>query len=72
MNVTLHLNQSDEKAEIRLNSSEKEKKPHLTDREKVSRFFQDVPRDSVRKLYEIYKLDFEMFGYDPEEYFPFL
>ena len=31
--------------------------------------FSKLPKDLVKQLYQIYKIDFEMFGYDPK---PFL
>ena len=32
-------------------------------------YFKEIDAESKRKLYEIYRIDFEMFGYSPEEYF---
>ena len=32
-------------------------------------YFKEIDVKSKRKLYEIYRIDFEMFGYSPEEYF---
>ncbi len=29
------------------------------------KFFSQIPRDWIERLYHYYKLDFEMFGYDP-------
>ena len=30
--------------------------------------FSKLPKDLVEKLYELYKIDFEMFQYDPKPY----
>ena len=32
------------------------------------RYFRQIDRDSVHKLYDIYKIDFEMFGYSVQDY----
>ena len=32
------------------------------------RYFQEIDEESVRKLYDIYKIDFEMFGYTVDDY----
>ena len=32
------------------------------------RYFQEIDEESVRKLYDIYKIDFEMFGYSVDDY----
>ena len=32
-------------------------------------YFSDLDLDTVKDLYEIYKVDFEMFGYSPDIYF---
>ena len=47
------------------------KKNHLTDtsQEPLSvKYFRQIDRDSIRKLYNIYKIDFEMFGYSVQDY----
>ena len=33
-----------------------------------SEFWSGVDRDLIREVYDIYKLDFRLFGYDIEEY----
>ena len=32
------------------------------------RYFQDIDTESIKKLYDIYKIDFEMFGYSIDQY----
>ena len=32
------------------------------------RYFRDIDAESIKKLYDIYKIDFEMFGYSVHEY----
>ena len=32
------------------------------------RYFRNIDKQSVKKLYDIYKIDFEMFGYSIEDY----
>ena len=49
----------------RLNSHSSNSKDHKI----VSlRYFRDIDKESVKKLYNIYKIDFEMFGYSVDEY----
>ena len=44
-----------------------------TDQEKMAEFFKDVPKQLIRDTKELYKEDFELFGYeydikdDPDE-----
>ena len=33
------------------------------------KYFSELELDRVKDLYSVYKVDFEMFGYSPEEYF---
>lgn len=33
------------------------------------KYFSELDIMTVRRLYEFYKVDFEMFGYSPDEYF---
>ena len=33
------------------------------------KYFQEIDRESIRKLYQIYQIDFEMFQYSSKEYF---
>jgi len=35
----------------------------------AKKYFSDLDLDTVKDLYEIYKVDFEMFGYSPDIYF---
>ncbi|XP_006821771.1 carbohydrate sulfotransferase 11-like [Saccoglossus kowalevskii] len=35
------------------------------------RYFSTISDDQIWNLYKIYKMDFEMFGYSPSEFFPF-
>ena len=48
------------------------KKNHLitdTSQEPLSiKYFRQIDRDSIHKLYNIYKIDFEMFGYSVQDY----
>ena len=32
------------------------------------RYFREIDEESVKKLYDIYKIDFEMFGYSVDDY----
>lgn len=32
------------------------------------KYFRQIDQDSVQKLYNIYKIDFEMFGYSVQDY----
>ena len=32
-------------------------------------YFSEMDIDTVKRLYQLYKVDFEMFGYTPDEYF---
>ena len=42
---------------------------HSKDHKLLSlRYFRDIDVESVKKLYDIYKIDFEMFGYSVDEY----
>ena len=36
--------------------------------EKIDYYFSMLKREVVRRLYEIYRVDFEMFGYDASKY----
>ena len=38
-------------------------------KELTRQYFTEINITTARKLYELYKVDFEMFGYSPEEYF---
>ena len=38
-------------------------------KELTRKYFTEINIITARKLYELYKVDFEMFGYNPEEYF---
>ena len=35
------------------------------------KYFSEIDISTAKKLYELYKVDFEMFGYNPEEYFEY-
>ena len=35
----------------------------------AKKYFSELDKTMVRKLYEFYKVDFEMFDYNPDEYF---
>ena len=35
----------------------------------AKKYFSDLDLNTVKDLYEIYKVDFEMFGYSPGKYF---
>ena len=32
-------------------------------------YFKNIDSEKIEQLYEIYKIDFEMFGYEAEQYF---
>ena len=32
------------------------------------RYFRDIDAESIKKLHDVYKIDFEMFGYSIDEY----
>ena len=36
--------------------------------EKIDYYFSMLKKEVVRRLYEIYRVDFEMFGYDASKY----
>ena len=38
-------------------------------RDLARKYFSELDIMTVRRLYEFYKVDFEMFGYSPDEYF---
>ena len=33
------------------------------------KYFSEMDIDTAKRLYQLYKVDFEMFGYSPDEYF---
>ena len=33
------------------------------------KYFSEIDLNTAKQLYELYNVDFEMFGYNPEEYF---
>ena len=37
-------------------------------KELTEKYFTEININTARKLYRLYKVDFEMFGYSPEEY----
>ena len=32
-------------------------------------YFKNIDREMIEQLYEIYRIDFEMFGYEADQYF---
>ena len=38
-------------------------------KELTRQYFTEINIITAKKLYELYKVDFEMFGYSPKEYF---
>ena len=70
MDTKLHLNEIEMK--MQKFSGRSSNTPKLTTKQKVSNFFRNVPRELTLQLYEIYKRDFEMFDYEPEQYFKFI
>ena len=38
-------------------------------KELARKYFSQLSLDTVKKLYDIYKVDFEMFGYSPRLYY---
>ena len=41
----------------------------ITTKQLISRFYSTLTKSEMWDLYERYKLDFELFGYSPDEYF---
>jgi len=39
-----------------------------SDSKKALSFFKDIPKSKIKKLYQHYRHDFEIFGYSAEEY----
>ena len=40
-------------------------------KELARKYFSQLSLDTVKKLYNIYKVDFEMFGYSPQLYYDY-
>ena len=40
-----------------------------TAKDRARKYFRELKIETVRKLYEVYKVDFEMFGYSPSLYY---
>ena len=40
-------------------------------KEKAKKYFSEIDIDTAKQLYDLYKVDFEMFDYSPDEYFKF-
>ena len=38
-------------------------------KELARKYISEMDIDTVKRLYQLYKVDFEMFGYIPDEYF---
>ena len=38
-------------------------------KELARKYFSEMDIDTVKRLYQLYKVDFEMVGYTPDEYF---
>ena len=50
-------------------SSEINKSGGGSTNELARKYFSELDIDTTKQLYELYKVDFEMFDYSPEEYF---
>ena len=37
----------------------------------TKKYFSELSLDTVKKLYNVYKVDFEMFGYSPQLYYDY-
>ena len=57
-----------EDASVNLNSA-RAKQDNETVKKSTAEYFSQLDQDLVRKLYLVFRLDFELFGYSPE---PFL
>ena len=42
--------------------------PGMSQESRIDSYFSNLPVDTKRRLYELYKIDFEMFGYDGSKY----
>lgn len=41
---------------------------HSSNQEVAKKYFSQLTKSEIRQLYEMYKLDHEMFGYSPENF----
>ena len=51
--------------------SETHKSSGGSTRELAMKYFSELSLETVEKLYEVYKVDFEMFGYSPQLYYEY-
>ena len=64
MNITELLDRTG----VRANQTPDSKKFSNNQTERIAAHFSSLERDVRLKLYELYKMDFEMFGYDATQY----
>jgi len=55
-------------ADLTFNTSERVHSTHSND-EVTNKYIKELPKDVLHQLYQAYKIDFEMFGYDETQYF---
>ena len=51
-----------------LNRNKGNVSPTMTQEERVNKYFGELDKSVVHRLYEAYKFDFELFGYSAEPY----
>ena len=51
-----------------MKKGEEKSKKAITDTKTALDFFRDIPTSKIKRLYQHYKEDFEIFGYSAEEY----
>ena len=54
---------------VRFSSSQKSTRVGGSTNELARKYFSELDINTTKQLYELYKVDFEMFDYSPEEYF---
>ena len=52
----------------KVKKGEEKSKKAITDTKTALDFFRDIPTSKIKRLYQHYKEDFEIFGYSAEEY----
>ena len=52
----------------KVKKGKEESKKAITNTKTALDFFRDIPTSKIRKLYQHYRHDFEIFGYSAEEY----
>ena len=49
---------------VDLHANDQSRRDHTKPEDREGSFFREVPRELAEKLYKVYELDFDMFGYD--------